>query len=156
MSAEVTEEHHDDNVYDVKYLGEATDLQKWSDRVQSRRQFPGTLEFNVAVDLPGATVGKVAQLERLVFLENCVKEVFIEVDELTVDIEYEQEVEDGVVKSKLPMIDQSDKQALLSRYSDQGNIYDTPDRRGIAVDLLILFRDIHPKGGQFCMLAELV
>ena len=38
----------------------------------------------------------------------------------------------------------------------QENIYDTPDRRGIAVDLLILFRDIHPKRGQFCKLTELV
>jgi len=114
-----------------------------SDRVQSRRQFPGTLEFNVPVVLThllGATDGKVSQLERLVFSENFVKE----------------EVEDGVVKSKLPMIDQSDKQALFSRHFGQGNIYDTPDRRGIAVDLLILFRDIHPKGGQFCKLTELV
>ena len=69
---------------------------------------------------------------------------------------FHKEIEDGVAKSKLPMIDQSDKQALFSRHFGQGNIYDTPDRRGIAVDLLILFRDIHPKGGQFCKLTELV
>ena len=112
----------------------------------------------VLTHLLGATDGKVSQLERLVFSENFVKEVFIEVHEFIVDSEYdtEQEVEDGVVKSKLPMIDQSDKQALFSRHFGQGNIYDTPDRRGIAVDLLILFRDIHPKGGQFCKLTELV
>ena len=49
-------------------------------------------------------------------------------------------------RSRIPCLDQSDKQALFSRHFGQGNIYDTPDRRGIAVDLLILFRDIHPKG----------
>ena len=54
------------------------------------------------------------------------------------------------------MLDQSDKQQLFSRSFGQGNIYDTADRRGIAVDLLILFRDIQPKGGQFTKLTELV
>merc|ERR1719158_1285912 len=116
-----------------------------SEKVQSRRQFPASLEFNVPVVLThllGATDGKVSQLERLVFSENFVKE----------------ESEDEVVprRSKIPCLDQTDKQSLFSRHFGQGNIYDTPDRRGIAVDLLILFRDIHPKGGQFTKLTELV
>jgi len=115
-----------------------------------QRKFPATLEFNVPVVLThllGATDGKVSQLERLVFSENFVKE----------------ETEDGAnssssptTRSRIPCLDQSDKQALFSRHFGQGNIYDTPDRRGIAVDLLILFRDIHPKGGQFSKLTELV
>jgi len=127
----------------VVMSAEVRQLNFTSEKVQSRRQFPGTLEFNVPVVLThllGATDGKVSQLERLVFSENFVKE----------------EVEEGVAASKLPMIDQSDKQAQFSRQFGQGNIYDTPDRRGIAVDLLILFRDIHPKGGQFTKLTELV
>ena len=37
---------------------------------------------------------------------------------------------------------------LTHQPSFQGNIYDTPDRKGIALDLLILFRDIHPKVRQ--------
>ena len=66
-----------------------------SDKVQSRRQFPATLEFNVPLvlthllgksqkslesnndsskSLAGATDGKMSQLERLVFSENFVKE----------------------------------------------------------------------------------
>merc|ERR1719309_1835915 len=119
-----------------------------SDKVQSRRNFPGTLEFNVPVVLThllGATDGKVSQLERLIFSENFVNE------------EAEEGSGEGSAnRSKLPMIDQSDKQQLFSRCFGQGNIYDTADRRGIAVDLLILFRDIQPKGGQFCKLTELV
>ena len=78
----------------------------------------------------GATDGKVSQLERLVFSENFVKE---------------ETEEAGTARVKIPLIDQTDKQAAFSRHFGQGNIYDTPDRRGIAVDLLILFRDIHPK-----------
>ena len=104
-----------------------------SDKVQSRRQFPACLEFNVPVVLThllGATDGKVSQLERLVFSENFVKE---------------EKEEGGGGRVKFPLIDQTDKQAVFSRHFGQGNIYDTPDRRGIAVDLLILFRDIHPK-----------
>ena len=46
---------------------------------------------------------------------------------------------------RLPRLDQSDKQQTFARNFGMGNIYDTSDRRGIAVDLLILFRDIHPK-----------
>ena len=80
--------------------------------------------------LTGATDGKVSQLERLVFSENFVKE---------------ETEEAGTARVKIPLIDQTDKQAAFSRHFGQGNIYDTPDRRGIAVDLLILFRDIHPK-----------
>ena len=124
-----------------------------SDKVQSRRQYPACLEFNVPVVLThllgrivtsvpvthiyyyasfttGATDGKVSQLERLVFSENFVKE---------------ETEEAGTARVKIPLIDQTDKQAAFSRHFGQGNIYDTPDRRGIAVDLLILFRDIHPK-----------
>ena len=118
------------------------------DRVQSRRQFPGTLEFNVPVVLThllGATDGRVSQLERLVFSENFVKE---ESEEIAPN--------EQPSRARLPMLDQSDKQQLFSRSFGQGNIYDTADRRGIAVDLLILFRDIQPKGGQFTKLTELV
>ena len=49
--------------------------------------------------------------------------------------------------NRLPRLDQSDKQQIFARNFGMGNIYDTADRRGIAVDLLILFRDIHPKVG---------
>ena len=85
------------------------------------------------------------------------------------------QAETSVTRSRGPCLDQTDKQTLFSRHFGQGNIYDTPDRRGIAVDLLILFRDIHPKvnsehfhrkevvikvytlqGGQFTKLTELV
>ena len=72
-------------------------------------------------------------MERLVFSENFVKEESEETD---------------ATRVKFPLIDQTDKQAVFSRHFGQGNIYDTPDRRGIAVDLLILFRDIHPKVGN--------
>jgi len=116
-----------------------------SDKVQSRRQFPATLEFNVPLVLThllGATDGKMSQLERLVFSENFVKE--------------ESETETGVTRRRGLCLDQTDKQTLFSQHFGQGSIYDTPDRRGIAVDLLILFRDIHPKGGQFTKLTELV
>ena len=51
-------------------------------------------------------------------------------------------------RPRLPLLDQSDKQQLFSRSFVQGNIYDTADRRGIAVDLLILFR-WHQGGGFY-------
>ena len=50
-----------------------------------------------------------------------------------------------MTRSRGLCLDQTDKQTLFSQHFGQGSIYDTPDRRGIAVDLLILFRDIHPK-----------
>ena len=80
-----------------------------SDKVQSRRQFPACLEFNVPVVLThllGATDGKVSQLERLVFSENFVKE----------------EAEEGAgghSRAKLPCLDQSDKQATFSKHFGQ-------------------------------------
>ena len=49
------------------------------------------------------------------------------------------QAETSVTRSRGPCLDQTDKQTLFSRHFGQGNIYDTPDRRGIAVDLLILF-----------------
>jgi len=117
-----------------------------ADRVRSRRHAPGTLEFNVPVVLThllGATEGKVSQLERLVFSENFVKE--------------EAENDNAANKRKnLPRLDQTDKQQAFARNFGIGNIYDTSDRRGIAVDLLILFRDIHPKGLKYNKLTELV
>lgn len=115
-----------------------------SDKVQARRHFPGTLEFNVPVVLThllGATDGRVSQLERLIFSENFIKE----------ESEY-----DAPTRRVPVAIDQSEKQSRFAKHFGQGNIYDTPDRRGIAVDLLILFRDIHPKGGSFLKLTELV
>jgi len=117
-----------------------------ADKVRSRRHFPGTLEFNVPVVLThllGATEGKVSQLERLVFSENFVKE------------EAETDPIDNN-KKILPRLDQSDKQQIFAKSFGMGNFYDTADRRGIAVDLLILFRDIHPKGLQYNKLTELV
>ena len=60
-------------------------------------------------------------------------------------VKEESETETAVTRSRGPCLDQSDKQTLFSQHFGQGSIYDTPDRRGIAVDLLILFRDIHPK-----------
>jgi hypothetical protein len=45
----------------------------------------------------------------------------------------------------LPRLDQTDKQQAFAKNFGMGNIYDTPDRRGIVVDLIVLFRDIHPK-----------
>jgi len=117
-----------------------------ADRVRSRRHSPGTLEFNVPVVLThllGATDGKVSQLERLVFSENFVKE--------------ELDQDSPKTKQKhLPRLDQSDKQQAFARNFGMGNIYDTADRKGIAVDLLILFRDIHPKGLTYNKLTELV
>jgi len=117
-----------------------------ADKVRSRRHIPGTLEFNVPVVLThllGATEGKVSQLERLVFSESFVKE------ELKTDPPKNK-------KSNLPCLDQSDKQQVFAKNFGMGNIYDTSDRRGIAVDLLILFRDIHPKGLHYNKLTELV
>ena len=92
-----------------------------------------------------------SQLERLVFSENFVKE--------------ESETDDFKTRRKrlvfaflffctnnynllfasVPRLGLADKQQNFARHFGQGNIYDTSDRRGIAVDLLILFRDIHPR-----------
>lgn len=115
------------------------------DKVKSRRHFPGTLEFNVPVVLThllGATDGRVSQLERLVFSENFVKE--------------ETETTDSKVTTRSTRMGLADKQQSFARHFGQGNIYDTSDRRGIAVDLLILFRDIHPRGLQYQKLTELI
>jgi len=117
------------------------------EKVRSRRHIPhGSLEFNVPVVLThllGATDGKVSQLERLVFSEGFVKE------------EPENETT-KICKKNLPRLDQTDKQQAFAKNFGMGNIYDTPDRRGIVVDLIVLFRDIHPKGLKYHKLTELI
>eukprot|EP00088_Acartia_fossae_P045155 TRINITY_DN4838_c0_g2_i2.p1 TRINITY_DN4838_c0_g2~~TRINITY_DN4838_c0_g2_i2.p1 ORF type:complete len:1164 (-),score=256.22 TRINITY_DN4838_c0_g2_i2:454-3480(-) len=117
------------------------------EKVKSRRHAPTTLEFNVPVVLThllGATDGRVSQLERLVFSDSIVKE------------ESENENPPKPSKKNLPRLDQTDKQQAFAKNFGMGNIYDTPDRRGIVVDLIVLFRDIHPKGLKYNKLTELV
>ena len=92
-----------------------------------------------------------SQLERLVFSENFVKEES-ETDDfktrrkrLVFSFLFFCTNNYNLLFASVPRLGLADKQQNFARHFGQGNIYDTSDRRGIAVDLLILFRDIHPR-----------
>ena len=104
------------------------------------------VEFNVPVvltHLVASSQNRYSQLERIVFSESFVKE---EEDATASN-------SNASTDAMLKMLQK--RQSEFTKSFAEGGICETSDRKGIALNMLVMFRDVKPLGNTFSRLTEL-